>query len=76
MRLDILAELNKARAERRAAVLVTDLEGGAQRLVTPTESSRTPQEQIDKALRSGKSGMVEGGRQAVPHRPCAVAASS
>ena len=32
MRLDLLAAMNEARRERRAAVLVTDMAGGAQRL--------------------------------------------
>jgi xanthine dehydrogenase accessory factor len=60
MRLDLLAELNRARAERRAAVLVTALEGGAQRLVHADAIERDPlAEQIDAALRSGKSGTVE-----------------
>ncbi|MBX9741220.1 MAG: XdhC family protein [Beijerinckiaceae bacterium] len=60
MRLDLLAELNAARAERRAAVLVTALEGGAQRLVRAEAiGDDALAEQIDAALRSGKSGMVE-----------------
>ncbi|MDB5509269.1 MAG: xanthine dehydrogenase accessory factor [Hyphomicrobiales bacterium] len=60
MRLDLLAELNRARAERRAAVLVTALEGGAQRLVHADAIEQDPlAEQIDAALRSGKSGTVE-----------------
>ena len=60
MRLDLLAELNAARAERRAAVLVTAMDGGAQRLVRPENMADDPlAEQIDAALRSGKSRMVE-----------------
>lgn len=60
MRLDLLAGLNAARAERRAAVLVTALEGGAQRLVFADTLVQDPlADPIDAALRSGKSGMVE-----------------
>ncbi len=60
MRSDLLAQLNEARRERRAAVLVTAMDGGAQRLVTPATLSSDPlADQIDAALRSGKSGLVE-----------------
>ncbi|MDB5596020.1 MAG: XdhC/CoxF family protein [Hyphomicrobiales bacterium] len=60
MRLDLLTQLNEARAERRAAVLVTAMDGCAQRLVRPEELADDPlAEPIDSALRSGKSGMVE-----------------
>lgn len=60
MRLDLLSELNAARAERRAAVLVTQLEGGHQRLVRAEDIAHDPlADAIDAALRSGKSGSVE-----------------
>lgn len=56
----LLERLNAARRERRAAVLVTQIEGGAQRLVEADQVSADPLgEEIDAALRSGKSGMVE-----------------
>jgi xanthine dehydrogenase accessory factor len=60
MRPDLLSELNSARRERRAAVLVTAMADGAQRLVTPQTLAADPlHEAIDNALRSGKSGLVE-----------------
>ncbi|MDB5643228.1 MAG: XdhC/CoxF family protein [Hyphomicrobiales bacterium] len=60
MRPDLLAALNEARVNRRAAVLVTEIPGGAQRLVTPETLADDPlHDAIDAALRSGKSGMVE-----------------
>jgi xanthine dehydrogenase accessory factor len=60
MRLDLLTQLNEARAERRAAVLVTAMDGGAQRLVRAEVLAGDPlADAIDSALRSGKSGMVE-----------------
>ena len=37
MDLALLSRLNALRAERRAAVLITDLEGGGQRLLTPDQ---------------------------------------
>jgi len=63
MRLDLLSALNAARAERRAAVLVTDLDGGAARLVTADAVAGDPlEEAIRAALRTGRSGVVEGTR--------------
>ncbi|MDB5544299.1 MAG: XdhC/CoxF family protein [Hyphomicrobiales bacterium] len=60
MRPDLLSALNEARRERRAAVLVTAMADGAQRLVTPQTLAADPlHEAIDNALRSGKSGLVE-----------------
>lgn len=56
----LLERLNAARRDRRAAVLVTQIEGGAQRLVEFDQVNADPLgEEIDAALRSGKSGMVE-----------------
>ena len=60
MQLDLLASLNAARAARRAAVLVTDIASGAQRLVQGAAlAGDALADQIDAALRAGKSGMVE-----------------
>ena len=60
MRPDLLSALNAARRDRRAAVLVTEIPGGVQRLVTPETLAADPlHEAIDAALRSGKSGLVE-----------------
>ncbi len=42
MRLDLLKALNAARAERRAAVLVTDLDGGRRGLVLRRVASGDP----------------------------------
>ena len=59
MRLDIWARLNVERAARRAAVLVTDLAAGTQRLVTADAVAGDPlAEPIETRLRSGVSGTV------------------
>ena len=65
MRLDLLALLNAERAARRAAVLVTELPSGEQRLVREAALAADPLgEQLGAQVRSGKSGSVEaGGRQ-------------
>ena len=60
MRLDILAALNAERAARRAAVIVTDIASGKQRLVKAEEVAADPLKPLlEKHLRSGKSGMEE-----------------
>jgi xanthine dehydrogenase accessory factor len=60
MRLDLLTAMNAERAARRAAVLVTELEGGGQRLVREAEIVRDAlADAILPQLRAGKSGTVE-----------------
>ena len=60
MRLDILKALNAERAARRAAVVVTNQESGAQRLVTQDKVAGDPLKDLLEAhLRSGKSGIEE-----------------
>ncbi len=60
MRLDLLRALNEERTARRAAVLVTDLAGGEQRLVRQADMADDPlAEALESRLRSGKSGAVE-----------------
>ena len=60
MQFDLLKGLNVARAARRAAVLVTEIADGAQRLVQGDAlSGDALAPQLDAALRAGKSGMVE-----------------
>jgi len=60
MKLDILKSLNEERRARRAAVLVTDLSSGAQRLVKAAAIAADPMaEAIDKQLRMGKSASVD-----------------
>ena len=60
MRLDILKALNTERAARRAAVVVTNQESGAQRLVTQDRIASDPLREVLAAhLRSGKSGIEE-----------------
>src|SRR5262249_3676506 len=60
MRLDILKSLNEERAARRAAVIVTDVTSGEQRFVKKADIAADPlREHLDKALRMGKSAMVE-----------------
>jgi xanthine dehydrogenase accessory factor len=60
MELPVLAALNGERAARRATVLVTEMAGGAQRLIKAADIAADPlAEFLDKQLRMGKSGMVE-----------------
>lgn len=60
MKLDLLHELNAERAARRAVVVVSDVDSGAQRLVKAADVARDPlRAQIEKRLRMGKSGMEE-----------------
>ena len=60
MELSTLAALNAERQARRAAVLVSDLATGTQRLVKQAALAGDPlAEQLERQLRSGKSGMVE-----------------
>jgi xanthine dehydrogenase accessory factor len=60
LRLDVLSALNAERAARRAAVVVTDIANGVQRLVKAAEVAGDPlKEVLDKRLRSGKSGIEE-----------------
>jgi xanthine dehydrogenase accessory factor len=60
MRIDILESLNAEREARRAAVVVTDVATGAQRLVRAADVRLDPlQDVIEAQIRSGKSGMVE-----------------
>ncbi|MBD2746858.1 XdhC family protein [Microvirga sp. BT688] len=65
MRLSLLSDLNAERAARRAAILVTDVESGEQRLVREAEvDGDLLAEELLDALRRGKSGLVEWeGRQ-------------
>jgi xanthine dehydrogenase accessory factor len=60
MRLDLLSALNEERKARRAAILVTDLAEGSQRLVRAAEIERDPlADALDERLRMGKSGTIE-----------------
>ena len=60
MRLEILSALNAERAARRAAILVTEVESGAQRLVKAADIAADPLKQVlEQRLRSAKSGMAE-----------------
>jgi xanthine dehydrogenase accessory factor len=60
LRLDILKALNTERAARRAAVVVTNQESGAQRLVTQDKVAADPLKDVLEAhLRSGKSGIED-----------------
>lgn len=62
MRSDVLAALNDARAARRAAILITDIADGAQRLVREDEIAADPlADVLAKHLAAGKSGLVEAG---------------
>jgi len=60
MKLDLLNALNEERAARRAAIVVTALESGEQRLVRSADVAMDPlREALEKRLRSGKSGAEE-----------------
>ena len=60
MKIDILKALNAERAARRAAVVVTDVASGGQRLVKAADVARDPLKNLlEKHIRSGKSGMEE-----------------
>jgi len=60
MKLEILAALNAERAARRAAIVVTDVESGAQRLVKAAEVASDPlREVLEARVRSGKSGVAD-----------------
>jgi xanthine dehydrogenase accessory factor len=65
MHLSLLSALNAERAARRAAILVTDMGSGEQRLVREADVSRDPVALLlEERFRSGKSGTVEAdGRQ-------------
>lgn len=60
MRADILTALSAERAARRAAILVTSVPDGAQRLVREADMAGDPlAETLAKHFASGKSGLVE-----------------
>jgi xanthine dehydrogenase accessory factor len=60
VKLTVLQTLNEERAARRAAVVVTDLANGEQRLVKAAEIARDPlKDLLEKRMRSGKSGGEE-----------------
>ncbi len=60
MDLATLALLNTGRAARRATILVTDVESGAQRLVKAADlAADSLADALEKQLRMGKSALVE-----------------
>jgi xanthine dehydrogenase accessory factor len=60
MKLSLLTALNTERAARRAAIVLTDVESGDQRLVKAADIAKDPQRAVlSEHLRSGKSGMEE-----------------
>ncbi|QTL01789.1 XdhC family protein [Aquabacter sp. L1I39] len=62
MRLDLLEALHADRAARRPAILVTELAGGAQRLVRPADIAADPlAPALRAALRTGKSTLAGEG---------------
>lgn len=62
MRRDLLEKLMAERAARRPAILVTELETGAQRLVTPSTVAVDPLAgALREAFRTGRSGTVGEG---------------
>jgi xanthine dehydrogenase accessory factor len=60
MQLDLLAALNAERAARRAAIVVTDIATGKQRLVKAADIAKDPLAGVlAEHQRTGKSGMEE-----------------
>ncbi len=60
MKLDLLTTLNAERAARRAAIVVTNVASGKQRLVTAADIAKDPLTAVlSEHLRSGRSGMEE-----------------
>jgi xanthine dehydrogenase accessory factor len=60
MQLDLLTALNTERAARRAAVVVTHVESGKQRLVKAADTATDPlRAALAEHLRTSKSGMEE-----------------
>src|SRR5580658_778575 len=60
MKLDILTALNTERAARRAAIVVTNVESGGQRLVKAADIVKDPlRALLAERLRSSKSGMEQ-----------------
>ena len=60
MKLDVLHALNAERSARRAAVLVTDVKSGEQRLVKAVDVAKdTLKDVLAKRLRMAKSGMED-----------------
>jgi len=60
MKLDILSALNTERNARRAAIVVTDVASGKQRLVKAPDIARDPLKAVlAEHLRTGKSGMED-----------------
>jgi xanthine dehydrogenase accessory factor len=60
MKLDILTALNSEREARRAAIVVTDVASGKQRLVKSADTPKDPLRSVlADHLRTGKSGMAD-----------------
>jgi len=60
LRLDILKTLNEERAARRAVIVVTNQDNGAQRLVRSADIRNDPlKDLLEKHLRSAKSGVED-----------------
>jgi len=60
LKLDLLSLLNSERAARRAAILITDVANGEQRLVTENGIAQDPlADVLHERLRQGKSGLAE-----------------
>ncbi len=60
MKLDLLESLNAERAARRAAIVVTNVASGQQRLVKVADIAKDPLKAVlSEHLRSGRSGMEE-----------------
>ena len=60
MKLDLLASLNAERAARRAAIVVTNVASGQQRLVKAADIAKDPLKAVLSGhMRSGRSGMED-----------------
>ena len=66
MKLDLLASLNAERAARRAAIVVTNVASGRQRLVKAADIAKDPLKAVlGEHLSSGRSGMEDATEERV-----------
>ena len=72
MKIDILTALNAERQARRAAIVITDIASGKQRLVKAADAPKDPlRAEVAERLRTGKSGMAETAEGRVFFEPSA-----
>ncbi len=77
MKLELLTTLNTERAARRAAIVVTDVASGEQRLVRAADVAQDPLKRRAGGAAAQRQERHGGnaGRPRLPHRLCAGAAA-